>query len=65
MAGVHVLPVYLYFYQHKPDWPSLEHAEFLLVVPVVILSLARLLCLAVEVCVKKLPQSRKQVDYYR
>jgi len=51
VAGVHVLPALLYFYQHMPGW--FEHVKFLLIVLLVILSLGRLLCLAVELwCIK-------------
>lgn len=54
VAGIHGLPIYLYFWQHYPkSWTFLNRIHVLLVVPIVVLGVARLLGLLVEIwCVK-------------
>lgn len=55
ISGIHVLPIYLYFYTYYFDhrqeasWVFLQHFEALLLVPIVILGAGRLVGLAVEV----------------
>ena len=50
VAGLHVLPAYLYFLQHIPEgWAELATSPALLYAPVAVLGLGRALAMAVEV----------------
>lgn len=50
VAGIHALPPYLYFWKYRPNsWTFLTKIRVLLVIPIVVLGVARLLGLAVEV----------------
>ncbi len=52
VAGIHFLPIYLYFWQYHPDntWFTGRATKILLLVPVFVLALGRLLGMLVEVC---------------
>ena len=50
IAGIHALPIYLYFWKYRPhSWIFLDRIHFLLLIPIVILGMARLLGFLVEV----------------
>ena len=49
IAGIHAMPVYLYFWEKHPPWSFVDRIQVLLLIPVIILGVGRLLGLLVEV----------------